>query len=1225
MNKFTPKAEDDKKIKKDLESKIVGLGQASFNSSDNKANKPKTILSRPPQVSSGIGNLAQILTVESESALQAPHQEIIEKINVIFNSMSKNNIADKSNELKMLLTNENTLRWFSNFFILNRVSVENNNHPIYNELITLIDLKELNQLLIKDTISFIKKLLVSENLAKDPREKNVLKNLGSWLGIMTLAKNKPILAKDLDLKEIIFEAYENGKLGAIIIFVGRILEHSAKTKVFHAKNPWIQAILSLLAELNFKPFLKHNMKFEIENIFKKLEVELSNYPQSRLLDAIIVCQNSLDFTKPQTAVVNEPQIESFNLQELIGRISSLDQYVSDVMSFLINKIPSHIQISKSDIVTILTNSLANAINEILNPVVERAVNISQVTTRELVLKDFACERDDAKFKNAANLCIKALAGSLAMVTCKEPLRIGYNNQLKEFLTKKGIENEIIEALNNTLNNTEILEIGCNFIQSYVIKRAVDKIERDKIIIDEMDKRKKNKIIEAKPDLITKIKTLPEILRPNPSGLTADQYKIYEDFEHAYDSTSKYENNGGNNKITVLKMIVPALREVLDSYSSSTPQTRIINKYEFCMFNIQFIAKRNESAELAEEDEQIGILSKIIYDAKISDVTLASELANCTYKYVINESKVHNLSLVNIYSEILKGWVKLHPQLSKEITNKLLNSEDIQSRFKFEVHYYLIKKHLIDMGTYETILADYLEEVSMNNEVRKLITNLIRRNALTLTHFKRIPIYMIDPTLNYWEIFGKKHTVQQSAPSIIDFKICNIKDISTFQRFAEMCKFAYNQMINAMYQNYDVEKVRIKLKDFIDSPFVKNEEQMNVFIMIITELAIKGELCYDPENNFYPESEARCIMGLLTIIPSTMNKLKIFENILFGIFKVFHYDYVKNTPNFNQKPYFKLLYNIIHYINGLEANDELFTGGYKKFQFFAIFADVLRVLNPLNYPGFGLAWLDLVSSKIFSGAFLEIDPSLRLKDHIPKYEKYLFIVIDTLSYLKSYNCDLLADYNSKTFVDQVYKLMYLISSSYPEFLSYYYYIILASLPAGDCYIQMKNIILHCAPSDIEQPNPFYDEFKVDSLPDIRKNSVVLFDIASILQEYGFKGMIDEYIETKSDATLDELLKKLNNNRKEKDQSQNYFIINAIVIYWSQNIIKTNSEKKMKNTEVLEFFIKMIRNLDNDNRDHLINSILNELRYPSNQTYYFSCLLLCIFFEIKNELIEEHILR
>jgi CCR4-NOT transcription complex subunit 1 len=65
--------------------------------------------------------------------------------------------------------------------------------------------------------------------------------------------------------------------------------------------------------------------------------------------------------------------------------------------------------------------------------------------------------------------------------------------------------------------------------------------------------------------------------------------------------------------------------------------------------------------------------------------------------------------------------------------------------------------------------------------------------------------------------------------------------------------------------------------------------------------------------------------------------------------------------------------------------------------------------------------------------------------------------------------------------------------------------------------------------------------------------------------------------------------------------------------------------MNNQEVLEFFTKLIKNLDSENRDNLINSILNELRFPSNQTYYFSCLFICIFCEIKNEQIEEHILR
>ena len=89
---------------------------------------------------------------------------------------------------------------------------------------------------------------------------------------------------------------------------------------------------------------------------------------------------------------------------------------------------------------------------------ERAVNISLVTTRELIQKDFAFEKDEIKYKNAANLCIKSLAGSLAMVTCREPLRIGFNNQLKETLGKKGFEiDNILESIYNSQNNIEILD------------------------------------------------------------------------------------------------------------------------------------------------------------------------------------------------------------------------------------------------------------------------------------------------------------------------------------------------------------------------------------------------------------------------------------------------------------------------------------------------------------------------------------------------------------------------------------------------------------------------------------------------------------------------------------------------------------------------------------------------------------------------------------------------
>ena len=74
-----------------------------------------------------------------------------------------------------------------------------------------------------------------------------------------------------------------------------------------------------------------------------------------------------------------------------------------------------------------------AIREILSPVVERSVTIACITTREIVMKDFAMEPDEQKMRKAAHLMVQNLAGSLALVTCKEPLRVSMNNHLRSLL------------------------------------------------------------------------------------------------------------------------------------------------------------------------------------------------------------------------------------------------------------------------------------------------------------------------------------------------------------------------------------------------------------------------------------------------------------------------------------------------------------------------------------------------------------------------------------------------------------------------------------------------------------------------------------------------------------------------------------------------------------------------------------------------------------------------
>jgi CCR4-NOT transcription complex subunit 1 len=82
---------------------------------------------------------------------------------------------------------------------------------------------------------------------------------------------------------------------------------------------------------------------------------------------------------------------------------------------------------------IVAQALENAIKEIITPVISRSVTIALITTKEIALKDFAFESDEKKFSKGTHLILQNLAGSLALVTCREPLKISLCNFLKEIL------------------------------------------------------------------------------------------------------------------------------------------------------------------------------------------------------------------------------------------------------------------------------------------------------------------------------------------------------------------------------------------------------------------------------------------------------------------------------------------------------------------------------------------------------------------------------------------------------------------------------------------------------------------------------------------------------------------------------------------------------------------------------------------------------------------------
>lgn len=218
-------------------------------------------------------------TLEKEPPV--PSEAVRDKILFIINNISVDNLGSKVDEMAGSLTPQYHA-WFSRY-IVKRTSLEPNFHGLYSDFVDSTHSKELEKHIIHETFIHVAGLLNSEKTIASSQERTLLKNLGTWLGIMTLAKNKPIKHKLLAIKELLLEGYDSSRLIVVIPFVCKVLEQVHASIVFAPPNPWIMSIMKLLAELYHYANLKLNLKFEIEVLCKKLQLDIKDIPPTDIL------------------------------------------------------------------------------------------------------------------------------------------------------------------------------------------------------------------------------------------------------------------------------------------------------------------------------------------------------------------------------------------------------------------------------------------------------------------------------------------------------------------------------------------------------------------------------------------------------------------------------------------------------------------------------------------------------------------------------------------------------------------------------------------------------------------------------------------------------------------------------------------------------------------------------------------------------------------------------
>lgn len=153
---------------------------------------------------------------------------------------------------------------------------------VYMDLIN--EMPTISKSVISLTYKVLQKWFGLQGKSINDKKLKSFKNIGLWLGKLTLGRSEPILITKLNLKDILIKSYsEKTRLTMNLEVVSKILESRTHDHfIFSLKNPWISPIFGVLKELIGKTN-DGNIKVEIQRLFKNILVQENEILETNFL------------------------------------------------------------------------------------------------------------------------------------------------------------------------------------------------------------------------------------------------------------------------------------------------------------------------------------------------------------------------------------------------------------------------------------------------------------------------------------------------------------------------------------------------------------------------------------------------------------------------------------------------------------------------------------------------------------------------------------------------------------------------------------------------------------------------------------------------------------------------------------------------------------------------------------------------------------------------------
>lgn len=1224
----------------------LGFGTEPFTN----GNGDDSALSRPPPAFSAI----KVDPTPPDANFEDPGEEAQDRIQFVLNNITENTLGSMYQELRDTVDQRHQ-QWFASHLVEARAKMQPNYHHVYLELIRFFQDNALWGEVLRETYISVARMLNSEATMQNSTERTHLKNLGGWLGLLTLARDRPIKHKNIAFKQLLIEAHDTKRLIVAIPFVCKVLSSGAASAVFRPPNPWLMDIIYLLIDLYHHAELKLNLKFEIEVLCKGLNLDHKSIEPSGEILNRPTAEEAAD-------VLPQDQLDAFENLSLNGlgpavgnglQSHAVAPTIPDLGPMLTIPPANEMVVSTSRLHEIVLTALTRALQDIIQPVVDRSVTIAAISTIQMIRKDFVTEPDENRLRSSAINMVKATAGSLALVTSKEPLRANFTNYVRNMSSDlpSGLpEGTIIMCVNSNI------DLACSIIEKQAEERAIPEIEE--MIERDLESRRRHRASRPDepyydPNASRWSMTIPNPykLSPNMNGLNPEQMAIYEEFgrqprsttasaagpSHAA-STSDATRSLANEVLQEQYSTIPNIPTPAETPSvqhlggqmqpyppapSGTNNGLANTRTPAYHVEMRTLVERTNKllqellrvASEAREEHFMGLPRPHpvldVVDALVQLIIKASQGYEDVVIYaveqitgIIFQPEDDNLTLESLV-HVLETARKISGPTVNNRVRSLFGQQPGSSFLSLPLLSALIRTDLVDWKAIDQALSRALE-------ARKEGSLEFLDHVLDLALLNQRPIALFADFVRTletaWTWIGEDpnsalaQRLKTKIMGPMPVQPVEGEDTALFRR--DQMEYVFDEWVH-LCNNYNATEkaTAIFIQQLQAKQVVRSRDDFFLFVRVALDLSVdRYEHSVHMNNIGDMFITVDALATLISVFVSThtetsTSRVAFLDSTLSLVSLVIYSHQAKRGDSLNQRVFFRLLSMLLH--QTMSISDGLTDS--ERQQMLLKFAERFAGLGPVRLPGFVYAWVALLQHRAFLPPLL----SMPNREGWAPFARLLCQLLDCVGeQLKMVT----VSHVTKELYSATWKLLVVIQHDFPEFMWAHHLRFCASIPPH-C-TQLLNTILSAQPSET-------------SAEDEKVPSGSNEEAASILRESGLLGMLDQALQNgPSEDVLAQVAHAMSQGTA-RDTGYgnapvevNTHIVGAVVLHTGNHAAERAEQSgtpptvtgKEPEAAILSLLVHEVRPAV---RYYILVNIVNQLRARSGQTEFFRNVLLHVF--------------